>query len=114
MAGKEFWKGVGMAVGLAAFAAAAVYVTKKTLEYMEDRQALDDTCCDCDNYINIPEEDFSCNGECDECADSDICECATCEDQDCDHCWADSAEGVWDDTKTETSEEASEDDTPAN
>lgn len=111
MACKDFWKGVGMAASIAALAGAAVYVTKKTLEYMADRQAMQDgecDCgCDCDNYINMPipgEEDFNCDGDCADCADSEICECATCEDQDCEHCWADREEGVWDDQPSQDDE----------
>lgn len=98
MAGKDFFKGLGIAAGLAVIAGAAVYVTKKTMEYMADKNELcdDDECgCDCGNYINMPvpdDEDFTCEGECDACSDADICECATCTEEDCDNCWADREE----------------------
>lgn len=108
MSNKDFLKGFGLAVGLAVAAGAAIYVGKKALEYIADKNEYneEDYCgCDCGgaNYIDAPQlddDDFECDGSCDECVDSDDCECATCLEQDCDHCPADMEEGYWDeDTK---------------
>ena len=58
MAGKDFFKGLGIAAGLAVIAGAAVYVTKKTMEYMADKNELcDDDECGCGCHHDHEEEE---------------------------------------------------------